>query len=154
MLTSGEEDEAIASARLELPENTVRQFRNPGFAMLVLHFEPLHRDGRSPRPASSEAWAERIVRVLEVSPALVGLLSGELDLGITPRIPVQVGVRLEAQGDMAEMIDVTGLEPMRGGQHTSQAIGYFNGDGNGDVPADAARRMIRDVLRYALAVES
>jgi hypothetical protein len=54
---------------------------------------------------------------------------------------------------MAEMIDVSGMKQLPGRPNTAQAIGYFIASRDGVPAEEAARRMITDVLRYALNIE-
>jgi hypothetical protein len=81
-------------------------------------------------------------------------LSGKLGLTTKGEPPVHLAFRLEAQQDMAEMIDITGMTSLPGGRRKSQAIGYFIADRDGNPAADAVKRMISHVLHYALKVEA
>jgi len=153
VLTSGAEDQAVASARLELPDGTRRQFRDPRCAVLILHFESPRKNGRPMAPAGPVSWNDHTLRALELPQALAAFLSRVLGLVASGSPPATLGFRLEAQRDMAELFDITGLHQLPGSRHTSQAIGYFIGNPEGRPPADAANRMITDVLRYTLQVE-
>jgi Domain of unknown function (DUF4268) len=153
ILTPDGESQAVASARLEVPDGMSRQFRDPHSAMLIVHFEPPRKGARSVFPSGPVSWTDHMLRALELPQALADFLSRGVGLAPSNAPPVTVGFRLEAQRDMAEFFDTTGLHSLPGGQHRSQAIGYFIGDRNGISAADAANRMITDVLRYALQAE-
>ena len=56
----------------------------------------------------------------------------------------------EATRDIAEMIDITGLHPMRGSIRGSQAVGFFTADPEGKSSAVAAAIMLRDMMLYTL----
>ena len=94
-----------------------------------------------------------MLRALELPQALAVFLSRVAGLATSSAPPVTLGFRLEAQHDMAEFFDTSALHSLPGGQHKSQAIGYFIADNNGISATDAANRMITDVLRYALQAE-
>lgn len=64
-----------------------------------------------------------------------------------------LGVRLEAQHDITDLIDIADLNQLPGAQHTRQAIGYFIADLQGISHAKVTNRMVTDVLRYTLKVE-
>jgi hypothetical protein len=153
LLTPGEEHQAVASARLEVPDGMSRQFRDPRSAMLIVHFEPPQESGRPMSPAGPVSWTDHILRALELPQALAAFLSQVVGLATSGAPPITLGFRLEAQHDLAEFFDATGLHSLPGGQHKSQAIGYFIADRNGIPAADAANRMITDVLRYGLQAE-
>ena len=153
ILTPDGENQAVASARLEVPDGMSRQFRDPRSAMLIVHFEPAQKGGRPIFPAGPVSWTDHMLRALELPHALAAFLSRVIGLVTSSAPPVTLGFRFEAQHDMAEFFDATGLHSLPGGQHRSQAIGYFIADQNGISDTDAANRMITDVLRYALQAE-
>jgi hypothetical protein len=153
VLTSDDENDAVAAARLEVPDGMHRQFRDERCAMLILHFEPTGKDPTPMPPVGPSAWTDHIMRALELPQAFAVFLSDMLGLAIAAVPAATLGFRLEAEHDMAEIIDITGLQPLRGGHRTSQAIGYFIGDRGGLPATDAGGRMITDVLRYALKAE-
>jgi len=156
VLTAGDEDEAVASARLELPDGMHRQFRDQRSAMLILHFEPPGPGSKEEGPGQPDgpiSWSEYVLRALELPQALVEFLSGVLGLSTSGVPAATLGFRLEARHDMAEIMDITDLHLLRGGRRTSQAIGYFIADSDGLPAVDAADLMITDVLRYALKAE-
>jgi hypothetical protein len=80
VLTPGTEDEAVASARLELPDGTSRHFRDQRCALLILHFEPPQKDGSPMPPAGPVSWTDHMLRALELPGALAQFLSGSLSL--------------------------------------------------------------------------
>jgi hypothetical protein len=136
-----------------LPDGTTRQFRDQRYVLLALHFEPPDT-GKSPiPPAGPVAWTDHIPRALELPDAFARFLEGPLDLAPSGVLPIVLGFRLEAQRDMADLIDITGLRQLPAARHTGQAIGYFIGDRDGVSSANATTRMINDVLRYTLKVE-
>lgn len=153
VFTPGEEKDAVASARLELPDGVPRHGRDPGYAMLLLHFEPPAQSENRLMATGPVAWTDHMRRALELPDALNRLLTKQLGLSTSAPPPVVLGFRLEAQKDLAELIDITGLTNLPGGQHGSQAIGYFIDDSDGEPPGEAASRMIRHVLLYALQTE-
>jgi hypothetical protein len=97
VLTPDGEDDAIASVRLELPDNSPRFGRDPRFAMLILHCEPGRKDNSPPPPAAPDVWEQRLVWALDLPRALSEFVSGELGLTTYGGPPAQVAVRLEAQ---------------------------------------------------------
>ena len=140
----------VASARLELPaEGPPLSGRDGRCATLILHVEPRAEDGRPAAPQSPEFWDERIRQALWLPRELARLLA-DLGLRTSGDPAVKVGVRLEATRDIAEMVDITGLHPMRGSIRNSQAIGYFIADRDGKPAEQAAATMCRDMLLYAL----
>lgn len=153
VLTSGDEDNAVASARLEVPDGMHRHFRDDHCAMLALHFEPSNKDDTPVPPNGPVSWTDHILRVLELPQALAVFLADVLDLTTSAEPAATIGFRLESQHDMAEIIDITGLQLLRGGHRTSQAIGYFIASRDGSQATEATDRMITDVLRYALKAE-
>jgi hypothetical protein len=153
ILTSGDEDDAVASARLEVPHGMHRQFRDEHCAILILHFEPADKGARPMPPADPVSWTDHILRALELPQALAVFLADVLGLTTSAAPAATLGFRLEAQHDMAEILDITGLQLLRGGRRTSQAIGYFIGSRDGSPAVEAADRVTTDVLRYALKAE-
>jgi len=153
VLTSGEENAAIASARLELPDGTRRHFHDSASAVLALHFEPPADNRNAPFPAGPVAWTDHIKRALELPNSVNGFVSGQFGLTTSGDPPVVLGFRLDAPRDLAELFDVTGLNKLPGGQHGRQAIGYFIADPDGTPAAEITNRMIDDVLRYGLQAE-
>lgn len=153
ILTSGGEDDVVASARLELPDDSGRAFRDARYATFILHFEPPRKDGKRMKAVSPDAWDKRMTRALELAQVLVPFLSAELHLTTSAEPPVNVGVKVDAQQDMAELIDITGMQPLPGATRRREAIGYFLADRDGSPAVDAARRMITHVLQYSLGVE-
>jgi len=152
VLTPGSTDDAIASARLELPDGSHRFGRDARCATLVLHFEPT-RLSSSPRlPVPPDVWEERLALALELPRALSELLSGDLGLAVSGDPPVQVVARLEAQKDLAEMIDIAGMTQLPGRPNGVQAVGYFIAGADGVPAVDAATQMMTHVLRYALSI--
>lgn len=149
ILTSGRDDEAIASARLELPDGTRRFGRDDHSAVLIIHVEASRPDA-SRAYADWREWVDRIAHVLQAVPAVAEFLSGQLRLKVSAEPSPTVAVRLETPKDLAQLIGTTGLETLRGKQHRRQAIGYFVAFQGGTSAGDAAEQMVRHVLRYAL----
>lgn len=87
----------MASARLELTDGMHRQFRDPRWAMLILHFEPPRKDSRPMPPAGPVSWNDHMLRALELPQSLAVFLSGVLDPTTSGTPPVTLGFRLEAQ---------------------------------------------------------
>ena len=124
--------------------------------MLILHFEPpepVGKDGEPGQHVGPNFWEAHIWQALELPQALAEFLSGVVGLNTSGVAPATLGFRLEARHDMAEIMDITGLHPLRGSRRTSQAIGYFIASRDGQPAADAADLMITDVLHYALKAE-
>jgi hypothetical protein len=117
-----------------------------------MHFEPSRPEDSIPaqEPAT---WEEHLTHALQLPTALAEFLTSELGLATSGNPPAHVAVRLEAQHDLAEMINVTRMPSLPGSQHKCQATGYFIASSHGLPPADAAKQMITDVLRYALNVD-
>ncbi len=153
VFTPGEEKDAVASARLELPDGVPRHGREPGYAMLLLHFEPPAQSENRVMAARPVAWTDHLRRALELPDALNRLLTKQLGLSTSAEPPVVLGFRLEAQKDLTDLIDITGLTRLPGGQHGCQAIGYFIDDSDGSPADEAVNRMINHVLLYALQTE-
>lgn len=141
LLTPETEDQAAASARLELPDDLPRQGRDSRYALFILHFEPARkavnadaqqRDPTDPLPTLGPvAWTDHMLRALELAKAVARFLSRDLGLSTPGEPPVVVAFRLEARQDLAELLDVSGLYELPGGRHGSQAIGYFIADHDG-----------------------
>lgn len=152
ILTSGRDEEPVASARLELPDGTTRFGRDGRCAVLIIHVEA-SAAGFSRLHAGWREWADRTTRVLQAVPAIADFLSGQLGLEVTAEPPPAVAIRLETPKDLGQLIGTTGLETLPGKQHFRQAIGYFAAFPGGASAGDAAEQMIRHVLRYALQVD-
>jgi hypothetical protein len=152
--TPGQEEEAMASARLMLPDGSLR-FTASGTAsaVLILHFEPPVGSRDAPLPAGPVAWTEHMMRALELPSALNRLLTHQFGLTTSGDLQVVLGFRLEAPSDLTEIIDITDLTKLPGGQHGRQAIGYFIADSAGARSAEVVKRMINHVLIYALQAE-
>jgi hypothetical protein len=154
VLTTGTDDDAVATARLQLPDGMGHHGRDPRCATFILHAEP-RQDLSSPAPpADPSAWAERIDQVLQAPPALAAFLSGQLGLRVSGDPPAQAALRLETPGDIAQLIDATDLDSLPGGQHMRQAIGYFTASADGAPASQAATRMVRHVLQYGLKADA
>lgn len=148
--TYRKESLAMASARLELPAGGPPLYGRDGrCATLILHIEPRHEEGRPAAPQPPEFWEARIEQALGL-PKLLAELLAVLGLRTSGEPPAQVGVRLEAARDLAEMVDITGRHPMRGAIRGSQAIGSFVADRGGKSADEASVTMVRDMLLYAL----
>jgi hypothetical protein len=142
----------VATVRLELPDGSRKHFRDPGSALLILHFEP-PIGSSAPLPAGPVAWTDHIMHAMELPNALNRLLTQRFALSTSGDPQVVLGFRLDAPSDLAEMIDVTDLTKLPGGQHGRQAIGYFIANPTGGYPVEVVARMIKHVLMYALQVE-
>ncbi|MGD0555416.1 MAG: hypothetical protein ABSA93_10605 [Streptosporangiaceae bacterium] len=154
VLTCAGDDDAVAAARLELPDGVRRYGRDLRYATLIFHVEPGKDAGISVDAAEPGTWTGRITQVLQAAPALAGFLSGTLGLQISPEVTAWVAVRLEAPKDIAELIDATGLDPLPGGQRLREVTGYLAAAGDGVPAPDAAARMVRDAARYALKADA
>jgi hypothetical protein len=152
MLTSGAEDEAVASARLDVPDGKGHRIESDR-ALLMLNFEPPRNGGKPLSALKPVAWEDLIQQAVGIPRLLTEFLSRELDLSLSGEPPVVFAVRLDATSDLAELIDITGLESLPGGRHRTQAVGYFIGSSDGASPVGAARRMVTDVLRYGFSIE-
>jgi len=152
ILTSGSDDEAVASARLELPDGTPRFGRDAHSAVLIIHVETSRAD-TSRAHADWREWVDRIAHVLQAVPAVADFLSGQLRLEVTAEPPPTVAIRLETPKDLAQLIGTARFETLPGKQHLRQAIGYFVASSGGTSAADAADQMVRHVLRYALQAD-
>jgi len=152
--TPDQEEEAVASARLMLPDGSLR-FTASGTAsaVLILHFEPPVGSRDAPLPAGPVAWSDHITRALELPNALNRLLTHQFGLTTSGNPQVVLGFRLEAASDLTEIIDITDLTKLPGGHHGRQAIGYFIADSAGASPAEMVERMITHVLMYGLQAE-
>jgi hypothetical protein len=51
------------------------------------------------------------------------------------------------------LIGTSGLDPLPGKQHMSQAIGFFTASPDGTSPGDAAEQMIQHILRVSLNMD-
>jgi hypothetical protein len=152
VFTSGAGDDAVASARLELPDGIARFGRDARRAVLIIHVEA-SRAGGSRAQAGWIEWAGRVTAVLQAVPSVAGFLSGQLGLEVLADPPPQVAVRLEAPVDLAQLIGTSGLDPLPGRQHMRQAIGYFTASPGGACAGDAAEQMIRHILRVSLNMD-
>jgi hypothetical protein len=152
ILTGGSDEEAVASARLELPDGTRRFGRDARSAVFIIQVEPSGNDA-SRAHAGWREWTERIARVLQAVPAVADFLSVQLGLGVTAEPRPTVAVRLETPNDLAALIGTGKLESLPGKQHFRLAIGYFAASPGGTSAADAAEQMVRHVMRYALQID-
>jgi hypothetical protein len=152
VLTSGGDNDAVASARCELPDGTQRFGRDARCATFIIHVEA-SRASTSRAQAGWIEWADRITRVLQAVPAAADFLSGQLGLEVLADPPPQAAIRLETPKDLAQLIGTSGLDPLPGKQHMSQAIGFFTASPEGTSPRDAAEQMIQHVLRVSLNMD-
>ena len=136
-----------------LPDGTLRYLHDFASAVLILHFEPPAETANPPLPAGPAVWTDRLRQALDLPDALDGFLTDQLGLTTSADPPVVLGFRLDAPHDLAELIDVTDLHQLPGGQHERQAIGYLIADPDGAPPADAVKRAIDHILRYGLQSE-
>jgi len=68
---------------------------------------------RSPSfPAGPVSWTDHMLRALELPQAFAAFLSRVVGLATSGAPPVTLGFRLEAQHDMAEFFDTTGLHSL------------------------------------------
>jgi len=153
VFTTGEEKDALASARLELPDGIRRSFRDDRCALLILHFEPPAESDNPMLAVGPVAWTDHMKRALELPRALNRFLAEHLGLSTSADPPVVLGFRLDTPHDLTELIDVTGLNTLPGGHHGREAIGYFIDDPAGSPAPQAVSRMIGDVPLYALQAE-
>jgi hypothetical protein len=153
VLTPSEDDQAVAAARLELPDESSAYGRDDRYAMIILHFEPSAKDGKPAPALTPDAWEGIFTQVVELAQALGQFLSAELGLSVSGEPPANIAFQLEAQQDIGEMIDVAGLESLPGLSHRRVVIGYFISDHEGVPAATAVSQMTTDVLRYGLGIE-
>lgn len=151
--TPGDENKAVASAQLLLPDGSLRFVHGFRCAVLILHFEPPAGSDNVPLPTGPVAWTDHIRRTLELPNALNRLLWDQLGLSTSGNPQVVLACRLDAPSDLAEIIDITDLTELPGGQHGRQAIGYFIADPDGASAAEVVDRMISHVLLNALQAE-
>lgn len=142
----------MASARLEVPDRRPCYGRDRRCAMLILHVEPHDTEGAFAPTEKPEVWANRFACALEIPEILARFLGG-LSLRTSGEPPAQLGVRLQSPGDIAEMIDITGLKQLPGGQHSSEVISFLIAEPNGSTAKDAAIAMMKHTLLYALKAE-
>ena len=154
VLTSDGENDAVASARLELPDGTSYYGRNQNYATLILHVGLRGPDIRSDAPPVEPAiWRHRLNDVLQIPTIFASFLSCELDLVTSGEPPALVGAKLQAMIDLTELIDISGFQQLPGGSLKRQAIGYFVADHDKGLAWEAASKMVGDVLLYALNVD-
>lgn len=153
VLTPGGDDEAVAAARLELPDDLSAYGRDNRYAMVILHFEPPEQDSNASLALTPDRWEEIFSLVVELAVALGLFLTAEIGLDVSGEPPANIAFQLEAQQDIAEMIDVAGLESLPGLPRRREVIGYLLADPGGVPAVTAVRRMMTDVLRYALSIE-
>jgi hypothetical protein len=145
--------DGVASARLELPDGIRRHGRVEGYAMLIIHVEPRGADGQVPPPASPSSWQRCFERAVQIPGEFAALLSGELELATSGELPAQAGIRLDAPGDLTELVDITGLATLPGGQRLSQFMVYLTASPDGASAVSVAGKMTRQMLEEALKVD-
>jgi hypothetical protein len=153
ILAPDAQGDGLGAARLELPDSQPRLGRDPRFAILIVHIERTRKDSRALRSQAPPSWEDRIAQGLGLASAFAGLMSEDVGLKTYADPPIHVAVRLEPREDMAEMIDIAGMEQLPGRPNGRQAIGYFTSGRDGVPARQAAQRMVTDVLRYALSVQ-
>ncbi len=153
VLTAGEDDDAVAAVRLDLPDDSSSYGRDNRCAALIVHFEPPDREGRPAPTQIPDRWEGIFVQVLELAREFRRFLEQELGLSVSGEPPANIAFKLAPQQDIAEMIDATGYEELPGLQHRSEIIGYFISGRAGSEPAAVVGQMMTDVLRYGLAIE-
>ena len=141
------------AARLVLPYAVSSDWRDRKYAVMILHIEPRDQADEPADPRLPKAWRERIEAALELPQALADFLTRELGRRVTGEPQAVLGVRMEAI-DLTALIDITGRHPLPGGIRGSEVWCYFIGESDGAPAGEAATKMIRDTLRYALAVQS
>jgi hypothetical protein len=150
LATYKREPDAVAAARLELPGGEHRHGRDDRCATMILHIEPRGEGGGPFEPKPAEFWDVIIQQTLWLPDSMARMLADH-GLRTSGEPPAQVGIMLQAPRDLAELVDITGRHPMRGGeQRASQAIGFFIAYSEGKSAEHCARTMIRDMFLYAL----
>lgn len=140
---------SIVSARLRLPRTVQRNGSDSRCATLILHIQrssPLW--GLSAQQPPNH-WERHVQRALELAIPVARLLT-DLGFRTSGKPPAQVGIRLQAPKDLAEMVDITGRAEVPGETRGRQATGYFIADGDGKPTEAAAGTMVRDILLHAL----
>jgi hypothetical protein len=140
---------SFATARLELPGGAPRHGRDSRCATLILHVQQGSGLGGIITAQQPDFWKLQIQRALELPKRLQRLLA-DLGLQTSGEPPAQVGIRLEASSDLAEMVDITGRSELPGGTRGREATGYFIAGRDGKSGEDAAGTMVRDILLHAL----
>jgi hypothetical protein len=153
VLTPAGDNDAVASARLDLPDDSSSYGRDNRCATLILHFEPPGKEGKPPPAQSPEAWEAVLARSLELAGEFALFLERDLGLSVSGEPPATIVFKLSPQQDIAEMIDATGLDELPGLPHRSEIIGYFIAGQDGSEAAAAAAFAVTDVLRYGLSAE-
>jgi hypothetical protein len=153
VLTSAEDDDAVAAARLNLPDDTSPYGRDNRCAAVTLHFEPPDKEGRPSPALSPGSWESVFVQVLELASEFRQFLEGELGLEVSADPPPNIVFKFDPQQDIAEMIDASGLKHLPGLQNRSEVIGYFIANQDGSDPVVVVSQMMTDVLRYGLSIE-
>jgi hypothetical protein len=124
---------------LNLTEAGTQHFMQDGrMVELVLDIEPRNISGQSAAPASFAGWRDRLVLALQVPSAFATFLTNELGLRTYDDPPTQLGFRLEAWPNLAELVDITGFAPVAGSPPRTSFPSYFKAERNRKSPAEAA----------------
>jgi hypothetical protein len=140
---------SFATARLELPGEAPRHGRDPRCATFILHVQRGSELGGIITAQQPDFWKRQIQRALELPIRLQRLLA-DLGFQTSGKPSTQVGIRLEAPSDLAEMVNTTGRSELPGGTRGRETTGYFIAGRDGMSAEDAAATMVRDMLLHAL----
>jgi len=151
LVTDRQQPLAMASAHLELPTGGQPPWGRDGrCATIILHIEPRDQDGSPAAPKPPDFWETLIPQALMLPKVLAEQLA-VAGLRTSGEPPAQVGVRLQAARDLAEIVDPAGMDdPIEGETRATQAIGFFIADRQGKPADHAAGTMVCDMLLHAL----
>lgn len=155
-LTGDVQDEVLAaSASLLLPDPSASGYGHgdPRYARFVLEVELRDAEGQ-PAPAMKlSVLHDRFTRALAVPSALAAFLTEDLGLGTSDDPPSQAGIWLQTPRDMAELVDVEGLQPLPGSPRSNSFTGWALADPAGEPAATAAGELLRQMCDYTLSLD-
>lgn len=145
----------VGADRRIFPEQGMQRYGHDGrVAELVLHVEPRGPDGKPAPPAGFQAWLDSLVSALAVPAAFARFLRQEAGVATYNDPPVQLGVQLDANRSIAELIDPNGFSPVTGSWRSNSFLGYMIAEPTGKQASEAAIDLLIRVCDHALHLES
>jgi outer membrane protein assembly factor BamB len=140
-----------ASAVLVLPTAGKSAAEESGeMACLWLHIEPQAPDGTLAPLAGLPEWHESFGQAVGLAAAFAGFLATRLGLSTRDIPAARVGVLLQGQGSVAELVDPGGLEVLPGGAPSDRFQGFSIADRGGKPASEVARDLLIRLCDHAM----
>jgi hypothetical protein len=148
-----EQNAPSASALVNFCNHQSRTFQDPRSSELVLCVEPRDATGTPASSVPLRGWHQRLVTALDIPGAFARFLTDEVRLQTHDQPPVQLGIRLQSQPNLAALIDIGSAKHLAGTTITAEFPSYFIADPNGQYPAQVVLDMLRTWCDHALQLD-